>query len=419
MPLKKPEFLELHNQVKMYPWGSALWIPRLMGKDNPAALPWAELWMGVHPDAPSMVQYKNCETGLDKIIKKNPAYYLGKQAARTYRGLPFLFKLLAAEKPLSIQAHPNLPQAREGFNRENKARLALDDPRRNYKDPNHKPELICALTPFTGMCGFRAPDEIRRLLCDFLAPAESAAPPVFQSLCADMKPLLAFLDDQDTGAALRNFLRALLSLKPELRGELSNYIVREGGRCLSAPPQPGGLSPAQWEKMIYFAELYPGDPAVISPLYLNIFELEPGEAVFLHPGTPHSYVHGFGIELMANSDNVLRGGLTSKYVDIDELLKVLDCRPCKPEIIKPPPHAVNFTYPAPCGEFSLSVLSGGETELCENRPAICIVVSGELEIRGKNDTAVFGAGQSVFIPPAQHLIFRGNYTLYAAMTALP
>jgi len=405
----------------MYSWGSDLWIPRLLGKNNPEALPWAELWMGTHPDAPSLAKFKNREAGLDKIIKKNPAYYLGEYAG-TYRSLPFLFKILAAEQPLSIQAHPNLSQAQEGFKRENKAGLAMDDPTRNYKDPNHKPEMICALTPFTGMCGFRGTAEIRGLLRDFFNPAGRVIPPVFQALHNGMKPLMVFLEDPDTGTALRNFLHALFALKNELRGELSSYIIYEGMRRLSAPQQSGAISPVQWQRMVYFAELYPGDPAVISPLYLNIFELEPGEAVFLHSGTLHAYVHGFGIELMANSDNVLRGGLTSKHVDIDELLKVLDFTPYKPEIIKPPPLAVNFIYPASCREFSLSVLSGAGNEIgfCENSPAICVVISGELEIRGKNDAAIFKSGQSVFIPPSREpLSFRGNYTLYAAMVGQP
>jgi len=374
--------------------------------------------MGAHPDAPSTVNIENRALNLNQLIQSDPAYYLGKQGAKAYRSLPFLFKLLAAERPLSIQAHPNLQQAQEGFERENTAGLALDDPKRNYKDPNHKPELICALTPFTGMCGFREPAEIRLLLNDFLAAGAGSS--VYQSL--GMAPLLAFLADSDSGTALRNFLRGLLSLGSEARGQLSDYIVSQGRRRLAEPKLPGAISTDQWKKMLYFAELYPGDPAIISPLYLNIFNLEAGEAVFLDAGTLHSYVHGFGIEVMANSDNVLRGGLTPKNIDIDELVKALNFVPHKPEIIKPPVPAENFPYPTPCGEFSLSMLNNttGETEFCENSAAICVVTSGELEVRGKNDTAVFGSGQSLFIPPTRHpLVFRGNYTLYAARAGQP
>jgi len=378
--------------------------------------------MGAHPDAPSTVNIDKRTLSLNQLIQSDPAYYLGKQGAKTYNGLPFLFKLLAAERPLSIQAHPNLSQAQEGFKRENTAGLALDDPKRNYKDPNHKPELICALSPFTGMCGFREPSEIRLLLNDFLGPAAGAGSSVYQALRDGMAPLLAFLADSDSGAALRNFLRGLLALGSEARGQLSDCIVSQGRRRLSEPQLRGALSLDQWEKMVYFAELYPGDPAIISPLYLNIFNLKPGEALFLDAGTLHSYVHGFGIEVMVNSDNVLRGGLTPKHVDIDELVKALNFCPHKPEIIKPPVPAANFPYPAPCGEFSLSMLNNttGKMKFCENSAAICVVTTGELEVRGKNDTAVFGSGQSLFIPAAKRpLVFRGNYTLYAAKAGQP
>ena len=418
--LKKPEFLELNNQIKMYPWGSTQWIPQFLGKENLEAMPWAELWMGIHPEAPSTTWLKNRELSLYKIIKNNPAYYLGEQGVQKFNSLPFLFKLLAAERPLSIQAHPDLSRAKEGFQRENLAGLAPDAPNRNYRDPNHKPEIICALTPFTGMCGFRQPAEIRELLNDFLTPSGLIPPDKARSLSNGMAPLLDSLENTDISTALKNFLHALFSLSADMCQELSDYIIRESTRRLTAPDQET-LSLAHWEKMVYFTKLYPDDPAVISPLYLNLFSLEPGEAVFLQSGTLHSYIHGFGLELMANSDNVLRGGLTSKHIDINELINILDFNPIKPEIIKPPGPDINFTYPTRCSEFSLSVMHGTaiETEFCNSGPAICIVSSGELEICGKQDRAIFRKGQSVFIPPArQPLVFRGNYTIYAATIGL-
>ncbi|MCL2880096.1 MAG: mannose-6-phosphate isomerase, class I, partial [Treponema sp.] len=408
--LKKPEFLELHNQVKIFPWGSKEWIPQLLGKDNTENLPWAELWMGAHPDAPSTVRLKKRDLSLLKLIKKNRAYYLGKPAAKKYHTLPFLFKILAADTPLSIQVHPNLLQAQEGFKLENKKGIPRDDPVRNYKDTNHKPEFICALTPFTVMCGFRRPAEILELFNIFLG----AAP---DSLKNSMKALAEHLNNADTGAALKDFLRELFALDTGIRRELSNYIINEGTRQCAAAASGGMISGAQWESMKNFARLYPGDPAVISPLYLNLFTLEPGEAIFLDAGTLHSYIHGLGVEVMANSDNVLRGGLTSKHIDIPELVKVLNFSPYMPEIERPSQPNANFFYPAPCTEFSLSVYRGaaGEIRFCNKGPAICIVVSGELEIIGANSRASFKTGQSVFIPPLQNkLMFKGIYTLYLA-----
>jgi mannose-6-phosphate isomerase len=364
-----------------------------------------------------MISFGPTEMSLSDLIASNPQRYLGERCAKKYGSLPFLLKLLAAEKPLSIQAHPNLFQAREGFSRENLAGLALDAPERSYKDPNHKPEIICGLTPFTGMCGFREPIEIQRLLKHFLgqsSESESTPPVTYwpskrgpvppKSLQNAMAPLIEALATTDP---LRNFLKTLFSLSSAARQALTAYIKAKN---------TAGKVSCKWELMFRFAELYPGDPAMISPLYLNVFQLKPGEAVFLEPGTLHSYVHGFGVELMANSDNVLRAGLTSKYVDTDGLMNILDFTPHKPEILTAPDAGL-YTYPAPCNEFSLSVIRGrtdSET-IFEFAPAICVVTSGGLEIIGKKDRTILKPGESVFISPAESPpVFRGKYDLYAA-----
>ena len=425
------ELFKLRNQIKRYEWGSPEWIPRLLGVSNNGE-PWAELWMGTHPAAPSRLILDESETGLGELIARNPAYYLGKKGAEQYGSLPFLFKLLAAEKPLSIQAHPNKAQAREGFDRENRAGLAVDAPDRNYKDPNHKPEIICALTPFTGMCGFRPPAEIRRLLEAFLSPAPA-------SLREGFAPLLAAVNDDDVPAALRNFTETLFGLPAALREELTRFILSQQVPVGAEETDTGAaaackVSAAQRESMRRFAELYPGDPALVSPLYLNLFSLEPGEAVFLRAGILHAYIHGFGIELMASSDNVLRGGLTPKHVDVPELLKILDFSPLKPEILKPFPEnpdgaqdapAVRFRYPAACcEEFSLSVMrgAGGKTPFYETGPAICIVTEGELAAGEKGEIR-FKQGEAFFIPAgggdSKPPEFRGNFTLYTASLPTP
>ncbi|MDR0582756.1 MAG: mannose-6-phosphate isomerase, class I [Treponema sp.] len=428
-PLSK--LFKLRNQVKHYEWGSPEWIPRLLGVSNKGGRPWAELWMGSHPAAPSRLVFGESETGLGELIAGNPAYYLGKRGAEQYGSLPFLFKLLAADRPLSIQAHPNKAQAREGFEREGRAGLALDAPDRNYKDPNHKPEIICALTPFTGMCGFRPPAEIRRLLGAFLSPAPA-------SLREGFSPLLAAVNNDEAPSALRNFTGALFGLSAAVREELTRFILRQQASGGAEETDAGaaaacGVSAAQRELMYRFAELYPGDPALISPLYLNLFSLEPGEAVFLPAGILHAYIYGFGIELMASSDNVLRGGLTPKHVDLPELLKILDFSPFKPEILKPPPEnsggaqnapAVCFRYPAPCKEFSLSVMrsTGGKTPFCGTGPAICIVTEGELAVGEKGEIRL-KRGESFFIPAgdgdSKPPEFQGNFTLYAASLPAP
>ena len=385
-------------------------IPQLMGVAGDGS-PWAELWMGSHSGSPSMVSLPSGDVSLGELIATDPRRYLGEKTAQRYGVLPFLFKLLAAEKPLSIQAHPNPAQAREGFERENRAQLAHNAPNRNYRDSNHKPEIICALTPFTGMCGFRSPGEIAQYLSAFLGEVTYDGPdPAL--LREGLRPLLRALEMPNSALALQSFFGTLFSLPGEARQALTEFILSAQGDGF------------EWELMRKFARQYPGDPAIIAPLYLNVFHLEPGEAIFIRAGLLHAYIHGLGVELMANSDNVLRGGLTPKHIDVPELMKVLDFTPIQPRIIKPEPDDSGcFTYPAPCEEFSLTVMSGktgggGQTtNFARNAPALCIVTGGEASIDG----AVLKQGESAFIPAdngGDPPVLRGNYTLYAASVPL-
>jgi len=420
---------KLRNHIKHYDWGSPDCIPRLMGLASDGT-PHAELWMGSHAGSSSLVSLPSGETSLEELIARDPRRYLGEKTAERYGALPFLFKLLAAEKPLSIQAHPNSAQAREGFERENRAGLAQDAPNRNYRDSNHKPEIICALTPFTGMCGFRSPDEIRRLLADFL---NSAPAPVREGFA----PLSRALEMPNPSAALRNFLEMLFNLSPAIKNTVSaiktadtNTISDIKTSLISTLTKyilsAHGAENREWELMRDFARLYPGDPAVIAPLYLNVFRLEPGEAFFLKAGVLHAYAHGFGIELMADSDNVLRGGLTPKHIDVPELMKVLDFNPLKPQIMKPETNFSRFTYPVPCEEFSLTVIrgTGGVVALPETSPlalaqsaSIGIVTEGEVSVSGM----ILKQGESAFFPAADKtangespLTLQGHFTLYIA-----
>jgi mannose-6-phosphate isomerase len=357
--------------------------------------------MGSRPGSSSRINLPDGEIGLDECIARDARRYLGTQTAERYGTLPFLFKILAVEKPLSIQAHPNPDQARAGFDRENRAGIAQDAPNRSYRDPNHKPEILCALTPFIGMCGFRDPDTIRRLLGDFNnAPAAEG-----------LYPLLRSLEMPDTASALRHFLQALFDLSPPVRHTLTEYVLTSYHES------------DEWKLMRQFARLYPGDPAVLAPLYLNVFRLEPGEAIFLKAGVLHAYVHGCGVELMTDSDNVLRGGLTAKHIDVPELMRILDFTPEQPRIIRPEFGSSCFTYLTPCDSFSLTVMRGPEAVMVRSAPAIGIVTEGEVSVGG----TVLKQGESAFIPPSAcatcggdeaPLMLRGDFTLYAASVPL-
>jgi mannose-6-phosphate isomerase len=383
---------KLKNQIKHYAWGSPEWIPALIREKNPENKPCAELWMGIHPQGISeaVLPNKNETIGLDDLFAQEPAF-LGYDLPV----LPFLFKLLAADKPLSIQAHPSLEQAKAGFERENNAGIALSAPDRNYKDPNHKPEIICALTPFRAMAGFREPVEIRNLLQLFG--------------CFGLSGLDDLRDSLDAG--LETFLRTLFDLSESARQEISDYILAQKRSLIEKFPKFAAL----WETTASFAGQYYKDAAILSPLYLNLIDLAVGEAIFLPSGVLHAYIHGFGVELMANSDNVLRGGLTSKHIDLPELLRILKFSPFKPEILHPNP----LKYPTNCEEFALSVLKKTE-DFPENSPSIVIVTQGEVLITGKeNEKILLKRGESAFVGAgnAGKLALSGNFTLYIAGAA--
>ncbi|MDR2552431.1 MAG: mannose-6-phosphate isomerase, class I [Treponema sp.] len=378
------ELYKLNNTVKHYPWGSPDCLPRFLGQDNPSGEPWAELWMGVHPGGPSTTSAGGRTVSLRELTD-----------------LPFLLKFLAAGTPLSIQAHPNREQAREGFERENKAGPGLSAPERNYRDPSHKPEILCALTPFRAMAGFRDSAETDRLL----------------SMVAGTGRLRSAL----AGGSYGEFLSLLFTLDEEERKSLTGGILRAAW--------PGGSGPdaAALDLCGELARMYPGDSGILAPLYLNVLDLEPLDAIFIPAGILHAYVKGFALECMANSDNVLRGGLTSKHIDPGELLSVLRFEPFRPERLKPLPVSPGcYAYPALCDEFALYLCRGPEAELETPGRGIIAVSEGRARIYGVNpggsgpETAgiSLGRGESAFTGrrgPGERILFSGDFTLFAAL----
>jgi mannose-6-phosphate isomerase len=360
----------LDNPVMTYAWGSHTALADLLGHPQPSEAPQAELWMGAHPKAPSMLAGAAVPRSLTDLIAADPLHTLGAPVAAAFDGrLPFLFKVLAARQPLSIQAHPSLEQAREGFARENRAGVPLDAPQRNYRDANHKPELICALTPFWALCGFRPPEQIARLL---------------EKACGDtLGDLLGDLRAQSHQPPLRTLLEGLLALSASRRGAALDAAV---DFCLASREDA-----AHWGWLPRLAQAYPGDIGTLAPLFLNLVCLQPGEALFLPAGVLHAYLEGTGIEIMANSDNVLRGGLTPKHVDLPELLAVLDFENYPLNLLTARPLGAGVTaFDAFCPEFRLYQLFPGQSEkpleLATTGPEILLCTTGE---------ALFGAGEAV------------------------
>ncbi|MFF3166960.1 mannose-6-phosphate isomerase, class I [Streptomyces sp. NPDC003273] len=376
----------LDNTVRPYAWGSTTAIPHLLGVE-PSGEPQAEMWMGAHPGAPS----RTARGTLVEVIDADPERELGPAAvARFGPRLPFLLKILAAGAPLSLQVHPDLEQAREGYADEERRGVPVDAPHRNYKDANHKPELICALTEFDGLCGFRAPVEAAGLL---------------EGLGVDsLKPYAGLLRAHPEETALREVLTAVLSADPD---EMAHTVAEATAACTRL----GG----DYAPYAGIARHYPGDPGVIAAMLLNHVRLEPGEALFLGAGIPHAYLDGLGVEIMANSDNVLRCGLTPKHVDVPELLRIVRFEAGDPGVLRPEaaPDGEEV-YDTPIDEFRLSryVLPEGGTarDLTLDTPQILLCTAGSVRA-GEHELA---PGQSVFVPAGEKAEVSGAGTVFRA-----
>ncbi|MDI3390216.1 mannose-6-phosphate isomerase, class I [Streptomyces sp. B-S-A8] len=376
----------LANTIRPYAWGSTTAIPELLGVE-PTGEPQAEMWMGAHPGAPSRL----ARGPLNEVIAADPEAELGPETVAKFGPrLPFLLKLLAAGAPLSLQVHPDLAQAKEGYEDEERRGVPVDAPHRNYKDASHKPELICALTPFDGLCGFRDPDDAARLL---------------EGLDVNsLKPYVDLLHAHPEEAALREVLTAVLGAD---RDEMAATVTE----AAAAAEHIGG----HYEPYARIAHDYPGDPGVIAAMLLNHVRLQPGEALFLGAGVPHAYLDGLGVEIMANSDNVLRCGLTPKHVDVPELLRIVRFQATDPGVLRPEADPDGEeVYETPIDEFRLSrfVLPAGSTprDLTARTPQILLCTAGNVHT-GELELA---PGESVFVPAGEKTEISGNGTLFRA-----
>jgi mannose-6-phosphate isomerase len=391
----------LKNPVQEYTWGSRTFIPELLGEPSPSATPMAEMWMGVHPKGISKVYWEGAWISLPDLIRGDPENILGKEVAKKFSNrLPFLFKILAAGMPLSIQAHPDLPQARQGFAKENRLQIPLNDPARNYKDGNHKPEILCALTPFDALKGFRKIDEI-------IALFEKAHIP-------SLDKLVRLLRKDKTTQGLAGFFSTLLALETEDRKRAISELTRASESLASTAP------PFRW--VIRLHQCFSDDLGVFAPLLLNLIHLEPGEALCIDPGELHSYLEGAGVELMANSDNVIRAGLTAKHADVPELLRILRLEESSGKIITPKArNQAEWVYPTPAKEFLLSRLSlqkgAPYHEKGRESLEIMICTQGNAEITDVATAEVLQVSRgSSFLVPAmvKEVAMEGDATLYKA-----
>lgn len=314
----------LNGVIQHYDWGDLTAIPELLGT-VPDGRPTAELWFGTHPGGPSV---------LDD----------GRSLESVVGPLPFLLKVLAAGSPLSLQVHPSMDQAAAGFAREEAAGIPVTSPQRNYRDPMHKPELLCALTPFEAVCGIAPLEQTDALLAELGTPGWS------------LRTVLA-------NAGVDGAIGLLLNDRPDLDTLVDAAREHHDPRC-------------RW--LAIAAAMYPGDPSAAILLLLNYVSMQPGEAIYLGAGNVHAYLRGTGVEIMASSDNVLRAGLTTKYVDPDEVLRVLDDTPLVEPLVQPVRSEDGaLSYPVPVADFRITRYElDGERAWTAEGPELVLCTSG-------------------------------------------
>ena len=395
----------LTGQVQHYAWGGKNYIASLIGLNSAKDQPCAEWWLGAHPSAPSEIENASNKQSLIEFLSQNPTA-LGQTSCQQFGDeLPYLLKILDVEKPLSIQLHPTKAQAEKGFEAENAKGVSLTDSTRIYKDRNHKPEMMIALSDFWLLHGFKTKDQILATLNarPSLQPlAEKLGKQSLAEFYADV-----MLADQST---LANWLLPIIEAnqQPYKNGKLTldnpDYWVLYTMEAMAISP----------EKL---------DAGLVCFYLFNIVHLKEGEGIFQDAGIPHAYLRGQNVELMACSDNVIRGGLTPKYVDIVELLKIVDCREVTPQIISAAPqNQSEFTYKTPVNDFALAqirVEPQQHTELNLQSAGILLVMQGELKIQEKSTALTLKQGESAFITADSNVEIMSEKGGYAFLAKLP
>lgn len=375
-----PRVLLLNNSIQNYAWGRFDGIADAIGTEVTGSRE-AELWVGAHHRNPSVVA-EGVHSGrrLDEVIGEDPQCWLG-PTADSNATLPFLLKVLAIGEPLSLQAHPTKAQAEAGFAREDSQGIALDAAQRTYQDRSDKPEILVALETTYALCGFRKPDQAAALL---------------RQLGTATEELVALLEtDSDP---LRSAMAWLLSCDDKRASALWEAVVGFGGFSEDLD------DPFSW--VHHLSVLYNGDPTVVAPLLLQLVRLEAGESVHLPAGNLHAYLSGSGVELMAASDNVLRGGLTPKHIDRDELLKIVSFEPGIP----PPPQQSQIedfrVYDAGEQAFSLAVFSPGPngTQVRVTEPSVLLATGEPAVVILGADRLTIGVGQALFVAPGEQVV---------------
>lgn len=379
----------IRGAIRTYAWGSRTAIAEFTGRPSPTAHPEAELWLGAHPGDPAELDGPGPRVSLADAIRSDPEGQLGPAVrARFGDTLPFLVKVLAADEPLSLQAHPSAGQAVEGYEAEDRLKVALNSPVRNYRDRSHKPELLVALTEFEALAGFRPAAGTVALLRALAVP--------------ELEPFIALLSGESDAAGLRAlFTTWITAPQPNLDTLIPAVLDGAVGYVRSGATEFA----AEAKTALELGERYPGDAGVLAALLLNRISLKPGEGIYLPAGNLHSYLRGMAMEVMANSDNVLRGGLTPKHVDVPELLRVLDFAPVLDARVHTDRHGIETVFQTPAPEFAASVLTldgerlGHEVDApcAHDGPQILVCMQGSAVVRAKSGEVLLDRGTAAWV----------------------
>ena len=393
----------LNGRLQHYVWGGERYIPHLLHIDKTESH-YAEYWLGAHPSAPSQILYAQEEISLGDFLHQNPTA-LGMQSRQLFGdNLPYLLKILDVANPLSIQLHPTKEQAKIGFAQENAAGIPLNDPKRTYKDDNHKPEMMIALSDFWLLHGFKTKAKILDTL--------------------RQRPSLADLATKLASQNLADFYADTMLAKQD---QLAQWLlpIIEGQQKAYEQNQLAMQDPDYWVLYTLHAMQISRDKldAGLMSFYLfNIVNLQVGEGIFQAAGVPHAYLRGQNIELMACSDNVIRGGLTPKHVDIEQLLKIIDCSEIVPQIIAPAPKNQVYTYPTPIADFALSNMPYAKNTEISDRTlngTILLVMAGEISLEAAQQKLKLKQGQAAFIEADTDYRVHGMQEGYAVLAGLP
>lgn len=383
--MQQDKIFLLKGKVQHYSWGGYTFIPQLLNIQNPPHQPFAEYWMGAHPSNSSAVLVNGQERLLSELIRDYPNEYIGEKVQQRFGELPYLFKILDVRELLSIQVHPSKSEAEKGFDAEEAAGILITDKARNYKDRNHKPEVMVALSEFWLLHGFKVKEDLLQTLQS--VPEFNALLPFFEN--GGYKGLYQYVMELPQS-------QVDVLLQPLVKRELENNTSQDK------------THPGFWVRRVYEYQadknLVNIDRGIFSIYFFNIVKILPGQAIFQSAGIPHAYMEGQNVELMANSDNVLRGGLTPKHIDVPELLKHTRFEGVVPNVMDGNTLAnKEKDYPCPVSDFGITKIEVTSSESIDNisfSAEIIIVTQGEISVNGNSTALTLSHGEAAYILPA-------------------